>query len=78
MGETLESLYRLQQVERQLAQFRLRREEKLRQIDSRQLQVKKTEDQLEQNKELALRRQVLRWNSTSRVAKRRSKNIARL
>lgn len=58
MGETLESLYRLQRVERQLAQFRLRREEKLRQIDSRQLQLRKTEDQLEQNKELALRRQV--------------------
>ena len=49
MGETLEALHRLQVVERKLAQFRLKRQEKERRVAIHARQVKKAEEQLQKN-----------------------------
>lgn len=50
MGETLEALHRLQVVERQLAQIRLKREEKERRVAIHKRQVSKAQEKHEKNK----------------------------
>jgi len=57
LGKTLETLHRLQDVERKLAELRREREGKARRVEYHQRQVKKAEDKLDENQHAVRERQ---------------------
>ena len=76
MGEMLDDLRRLQNVEIQLAEIRRNREAKERRATGRRKQVQKVEESLEQNRR-ALREQQVRLDSLQLDVSAREDSIAR-
>lgn len=76
MGETLQSLHRLQTVERQLASIRRNREGKARRVETLQRQIRQTDERLRQA-QLKLREQQARIDAITLDVTAREESIAR-